>query len=44
MEDVREVLHYYSQFEDPIEQFKENQRKLLELKQEKSDIELVSKK
>ncbi|KAL7739452.1 hypothetical protein ACLKA6_011319 [Drosophila palustris] len=44
MEDVREVLHYYSQFEDPIEQFKENQRKLLELKQEKSDIEVAFKK
>ncbi|TDG45916.1 hypothetical protein AWZ03_007636 [Drosophila navojoa] len=39
MDDVREVLHYYRQFEDPIEQFKENQRKLLELKQEKSDSE-----
>jgi len=44
MDDVREVLHYYSQFEDPIEQFKENQRKRLELKQEKSDIEVASKK
>ncbi|XP_032592170.1 mitochondrial import inner membrane translocase subunit TIM50-A [Drosophila grimshawi] len=39
MEDVREVLHYYHQFEDPIEQFKENQRKLLEMKQEKPDAE-----
>ncbi|KAH8412126.1 hypothetical protein KR222_011882 [Zaprionus bogoriensis] len=37
MEDVREVLHYYRQFEDPIEQFKENQRKLLEMKQETPD-------
>ncbi|KAH8263406.1 hypothetical protein KR044_008709 [Drosophila immigrans] len=43
IEDVREVLHYYSQFEDPIEQFKENQRKLLELKQEKPDVELKSR-
>ncbi|XP_062142208.1 mitochondrial import inner membrane translocase subunit TIM50-A [Drosophila sulfurigaster albostrigata] len=43
MDDVREVLHYYSQFEDPIEQFKENQRKLLELKQEKPDIEVKAK-
>ncbi|XP_017032581.1 mitochondrial import inner membrane translocase subunit TIM50-A [Drosophila kikkawai] len=32
--DVREVLHYYSQFEDPIEQFKENQRRLQEQNQE----------
>ncbi|EDW63716.1 mitochondrial import inner membrane translocase subunit TIM50-A [Drosophila virilis] len=39
MDDVREVLHYYRQFEDPIEQFKENQRKLLEMKQEKPDTE-----
>lgn len=28
--DVREVVTYYSQFEDPIAAFRENQRKLLE--------------
>ena len=28
VDDVREVLHYYKQFEDPIEAFRENQRKL----------------
>ncbi len=28
MEDVREVLEYYRQFEDPIEAFRENQRRL----------------
>ncbi|ALC38313.1 ttm3 [Drosophila busckii] len=37
LDDVREVLHYYRQFDDPIEQFKENQRKLLEQKQEEPD-------
>lgn len=37
MEDVREVLQYYRQFEDPIEQFKENQRLVLEAKQETPD-------
>ncbi len=28
VEDVREVLEYYRQFDDPIEAFRENQRKL----------------
>lgn len=28
VEDVRTVLEYYSQFDDPIQVFKENQRKL----------------
>ena len=28
MDDVREVLQYYKQFDDPIEAFRENQRKL----------------
>ena len=28
VDDVREVLHYYKQFDDPIEAFRENQRKL----------------
>ncbi|EDW80356.1 uncharacterized protein Dwil_GK18701 [Drosophila willistoni] len=43
VDDVREVLHYYRQFDDPIEKFKENQRKLLEQKQEKSDAEVETK-
>jgi len=30
VEDVREVLSYYKQFDDPIEAFRENQRKLEE--------------
>ncbi len=28
MTDVREVLDFYNQFDDPIEAFRENQRKL----------------
>lgn len=35
VDDVREVLGYYRQFEDPIQQFRENQRKLLEQMQQK---------
>ena len=31
MEDVREVLAYYRQFDNPIEAFRENQRKLQEV-------------
>lgn len=34
VEDVRDVLEYYRQFENPLEQFKENQRKLLHQMQE----------
>ncbi|XP_013140818.1 PREDICTED: mitochondrial import inner membrane translocase subunit TIM50-C-like [Papilio polytes] len=33
--DVREVLIYYSQFDDPIAAFRENQRKLMEQMEEK---------
>jgi hypothetical protein len=29
VEDVREVLDYYQQFANPVEAFRENQRKLL---------------
>ncbi|XP_017050386.1 mitochondrial import inner membrane translocase subunit TIM50-A [Drosophila ficusphila] len=32
--DVREVLRYYRQFDDPIEQFKDNQRRMQEQNQE----------
>lgn len=28
VDDVREVLRYYKQYDDPIEAFRENQRKL----------------
>lgn len=35
VDDVREVMTYYKQFPDPIEQFRENQRKLLEQMEEK---------
>ena len=31
VEDVREVLSYYRQFDNPIEAFRENQRKLQEV-------------
>ncbi|XP_077537192.1 mitochondrial import inner membrane translocase subunit TIM50-C-like isoform X2 [Haemaphysalis longicornis] len=34
VEDVRTVLDYYSQFDNPLEAFKENQRKLQEEKQQ----------
>ncbi|TDG40851.1 hypothetical protein AWZ03_012733 [Drosophila navojoa] len=39
VDDVREVLHYYRQFADPISQFRENQRKLAEQMQEAERIE-----
>lgn len=29
MEDVREVLNYYRQFDNPLQVFRENQRKFL---------------
>jgi len=35
VDDVREVMTYYKQFPDPIEQFRENQRKLLDQMEEK---------
>uniref|UniRef100_A0A1I8Q899 Mitochondrial import inner membrane translocase subunit TIM50 n=1 Tax=Stomoxys calcitrans TaxID=35570 RepID=A0A1I8Q899_STOCA len=39
VDDVREVLHYYRQFDDPIMKFRENQQKLLEQMQERERIE-----
>lgn len=39
VDDVREVMMYYKQFEDPIEKFRENQRKLLEQMEEKQKEE-----
>lgn len=44
VEDVRDVLHYYRQFDDPIAQFRENQRLLLEQMQEKERQELTKSK
>lgn len=35
VDDVREVMSYYKQFADPIEAFRDNQRKLLEQMEEK---------
>jgi import inner membrane translocase subunit TIM50 len=34
IEDIRDVLQHYSQFDDPLEAFKENQRKLAEREKE----------
>lgn len=34
VDDVREVLEYYRQFDNPLAQFRENQRKLYEQMQE----------
>lgn len=36
--DVRDVIQHYSQFDDPIEAFKENQRKLAEQESEKQPL------
>ncbi|XP_011183365.1 mitochondrial import inner membrane translocase subunit TIM50-C-like [Zeugodacus cucurbitae] len=44
VEDVRDVLHYYRQFDDPIAQFRENQRLLLEQMQEKEREEQTKSK
>ncbi|KFM66745.1 Mitochondrial import inner membrane translocase subunit TIM50, partial [Stegodyphus mimosarum] len=43
VEDVRTVLDYYSQFDDPIQVFKDNQRKLQE-EEEKRALEERNKK
>ncbi|KAH8408344.1 hypothetical protein KR215_003434 [Drosophila sulfurigaster] len=42
VDDVREVLHYYNQFQEPIAQFRENQRKLSEQMQA-DEIEKLNK-
>lgn len=39
VEDVRTVLEYYSEFDDPLEAFKENQRKLEEERQKQSQVQ-----
>lgn len=45
VDDVRDILAYYQQFEDPIEAFRENQRKLqeeMQLEEERKKKELSS--
>ena len=37
VEDVRQVIRYYSQFDDPLAVFRENQRKLAEYEKEKKE-------
>ncbi|ALC48919.1 ttm3 [Drosophila busckii] len=44
VDDVREVLHYYRQFDDPIGQFRDNQRKLADQMQEAERIEQAKAK
>ncbi|XP_020806264.1 mitochondrial import inner membrane translocase subunit TIM50-C isoform X2 [Drosophila serrata] len=44
VDDVREVLHYYRQFDDPINQFRENQRKLAEQMEEAQRMEQAKTK
>jgi len=44
VEDVREVLDYYKQFDDPLHQFRENQRKLQEQMFEKEKEEQQKQK
>ncbi|XP_017487890.1 PREDICTED: mitochondrial import inner membrane translocase subunit TIM50-C-like [Rhagoletis zephyria] len=38
-QDVREVIRYYSQFDDPLEAFRENQRKLAEAEKERAEAQ-----
>lgn len=40
--DVREVITYYRQFDNPLAQFRENQRKLLEQLHEREQEELAA--
>lgn len=44
VEDVREVLNYYRQFDDPLKTFRENQRKLLEKLEEENKTQKDSGK
>lgn len=44
VEDVREVLNYYRQFDDPLQAFRENQRKLLEQLEEENKTQKESGK
>lgn len=42
MKDVREVINYYRNFDNPLAQFRENQRKVLEQMQEREAEELAA--
>ncbi|XP_005182968.1 mitochondrial import inner membrane translocase subunit TIM50-C [Musca domestica] len=44
VEDVRDVLHYYRQFDDPIMKFRENQQKLMEQMQERERMDQAKSK
>lgn len=44
VENVREVLEYYKQFDNPLAQFRENQRKLLELQEQHEKEEAAKNK
>lgn len=44
VEDVREVITYYKQFDNPMAQFRDNQRKLLEQMQEREQVEQAASK
>lgn len=44
VDDVREVLAYYRQFDDPLQQFRENQRRLVEQMQQKEREEQMRSK
>lgn len=42
--DVRDVINYYKQFDNPLEKFRENQRKLLDQMQERQREEQLAVK
>jgi import inner membrane translocase subunit TIM50 len=42
VDDVREVIQHYNQFDDPLEAFKENQRRLLEKEEEQMRQQTVT--
>lgn len=44
VDDVREVLEYYKKFDNPLGQFRENQRKLLEQMEEQERLEKKKEK
>ncbi|XP_046822411.1 mitochondrial import inner membrane translocase subunit TIM50-C-like isoform X1 [Vespa crabro] len=44
VEDVREVLNYYRQFDDPLKAFRDNQRKLLEQLEEENKTQKENSK
>ena len=44
IEDVRSVLDYYNQFDDPLEAFKDNQRRVQEERERAARIQAESDK